>query len=721
MKFDHLHRLITLAVVWTGFAALFLSGEFGPEVVIPAMAIPLAGTFLWKALRRRNSGRWAGVAALLAGVGAGYLAWATTDYLLWAITFAVFLACLKSLYLRVSGDFMQMYALSFLSVMAAAVVNPGLSFGVVMLPYTVLLVFAMVMANLRRSIENKVASASSSPSDADAFMARRGVIRRGFVVMTVGVTLVVFLSSTAFFFLFPRMGLGFFARQQRKATAVAGFSEQVNLGDFGNIADDQEVVLRVVPHGESESSVLRLPLRMKGQSLDSYDGRSWRKTTAMRGTLNTFPDGVMRFPGSPGRGPVTFQRDVYLEPMSGSMHVLFGEPVITGFRPPMGTLDALRPEKWRFHTDFAGDVTMTGADASAIVYTVESEPPPGDPGAMRQAGTDYPQRVRELYLPLPQQKQGVVDLAGAMAAGMDNPWDTAVAVESALRSGWSYSLDSRHGDDDPLADFLLVNRTGHCEYFASGMVVILRVLGIPARIVNGFYGGVRNEYGNYVALRRSDAHSWVEAYFPGQGWATFDPTPADALNMRRSGGLLAGINSAIDAMKLTWYRWVIEYDLEKQIDFIGRALKVRKSSTFGENVNRVDIKRIARKIRSLPWGLIFGVPAGLALAAFGLRALWPRLPFRRGLPGPVSGVRQYRRMKRMLARHGLRRATGETQIEFGRRAGVHWPDAAPDFDIVARSYAAVLSGRAPSAPDVELDAALARISASLSTRSRARM
>jgi len=716
MKFDRLHRLVTLAVVWIGFIALFMSGEFRAAVVIPSLAIPLGGVFFWKALRRRNSGRYAGVVALLAGIGAGYMAYITTDYLLWAITFAVFLACLKSLYLRVSGDFMQMYALSFLSVMAAAVVNPGLSFGVTMLPYVVLLVFGLVMNNMRQSIERGVARADSTPSDADAFMSRRGIIKRRFVLMTTGITLVVCIAAAGFFFLFPRMGLGFFAKQQRKPTAVSGFSEQVTLGDFGRIVDDEEVVLRVVPHGESGSSAIRIPLRMKGQSLDSYDGVSWRKTTPMNENLNTAPDGVLRQQGVRSPGQFAMFRDVYLEPMSGSVHVLFGETTVTGFRAPQGMLDSMRPDRWRFHADFAGDVTMTGPDSSAIVYTVESVPPQDDPAVLRQAGSDYPDRIRDLYLALPPQNPGVVQLARTLSAGRSNPWDISAAIEAALRSGWRYSVESVHGDRDPLADFLLVNKVGHCEYFASGMVVLLRVLGIPARIVNGFYGGVRNEYGNYVALRRSDAHSWVEVYFPGQGWSVFDPTPPDALRMRQSGGLLASLASAMDAVKLTWYRWVVEYDLEKQIDFIGRALKVKKGSAFGENVNRYDLKLIFHKIRNLPWGVILGAPVILALLVAGLRILLGRLRGRGWRPSPVVGVRQYRVMKRLLARRGLKRSIGETQIEFACRAGLSFPGAAAAMERVARAYAAALAGHLPTSSEADIDADISTVRSAISGR-----
>jgi len=78
---------------------------------------------------------------------------------------------------------------------------------------------------------------------------------------------------------------------------------------------------------------------------------------------------------------------------------------------------------------------------------------------------------------------------------------------------------------DPLANFLFVRKQGHCEYFASSMAVMLRTLHIPARVVNGFRSDEFNDVtGNYV-VRAKNAHSWVEAYFPGYGWTTFDPTP----------------------------------------------------------------------------------------------------------------------------------------------------------------------------------------------------
>ncbi len=114
---------------------------------------------------------------------------------------------------------------------------------------------------------------------------------------------------------------------------------------------------------------------------------------------------------------------------------------------------------------------------------------------------------------------------------------------------------------DPIANFLFERKQGHCEYFASSMAVMLRTLGIPSRVVNGFRSDEFNDLtGNYV-VRAKDAHSWVEAYFPGYGWQTFDPTPAGNSGTPQGWSRLA---LYVDAMASFWRDWVVSYDTSHQ-------------------------------------------------------------------------------------------------------------------------------------------------------------
>src|SRR5205807_8220642 len=112
-------------------------------------------------------------------------------------------------------------------------------------------------------------------------------------------------------------------------------------------------------------------------------------------------------------------------------------------------------------------------------------------------------------------------------SGGRNGYEAARAIESHLRDHYGYSLDLKAGGRDPLADFLFNVRAGHCEYFSTAMAVMLRTHGVAARVVNGFLPGEYNDAASAFTVRQSDAHSWVEVYFPEtNSWVTFDPTPA---------------------------------------------------------------------------------------------------------------------------------------------------------------------------------------------------
>src|SRR6185369_8726882 len=114
------------------------------------------------------------------------------------------------------------------------------------------------------------------------------------------------------------------------------------------------------------------------------------------------------------------------------------------------------------------------------------------------------------------------------------PFDKAARIEAYLKNRYSYTLDLKRVDTsiDPIADFLLNVKAGHCEYFASSMTILLRNVGVPARVVNGFQMGEFNTVTGAYKVRQSDAHSWVEVYFADANrWVEFDPTPAAGLNV----------------------------------------------------------------------------------------------------------------------------------------------------------------------------------------------
>ncbi len=141
--------------------------------------------------------------------------------------------------------------------------------------------------------------------------------------------------------------------------------------------------------------------------------------------------------------------------------------------------------------------------------------------------------------------------------------ERARAIERRLRADYGYTLElPDHEVADPLAYFLFTRKKGHCEYFASAMTVMLRTAGIPARLATGFQSGVYNPITDFWLVRASDAHAWVEAWIPGRGWTTFDPTPPDP--NRRGFALLTKLGLYLDAAETFWQEWVVSYDISRQ-------------------------------------------------------------------------------------------------------------------------------------------------------------
>jgi len=123
--------------------------------------------------------------------------------------------------------------------------------------------------------------------------------------------------------------------------------------------------------------------------------------------------------------------------------------------------------------------------------------------------------------------------------------------------------------DQPIATVLFNARTGHCEYFASSMAILLRAAGVPTRLVNGFLTGEYNPIGDDYIIRQSDAHSWVEVYVPDRGWLEFDPTPPDPTE--RDTGLMAHLSHYVDAAEFYWNSYILIYDSSLQMQLFRSA------------------------------------------------------------------------------------------------------------------------------------------------------
>ncbi|MDZ4247091.1 MAG: transglutaminase-like domain-containing protein, partial [Dehalococcoidia bacterium] len=165
------------------------------------------------------------------------------------------------------------------------------------------------------------------------------------------------------------------------------------------------------------------------------------------------------------------------------------------------------------------------------VYSIESSVSTATHLVLGKAPTDYPGWVTDRYLQLPEDfPDSVKQLAREITGDAENPYEKALAIESYLRRlTYNTAINYPPADMDVVEYFLFDAPEGYCDYFASSMAVMLRSVGIPARIVAGYNNGEYDIEDDVYVIRESNAHSWPEVFFPGYGWVEFEPTPSQAL------------------------------------------------------------------------------------------------------------------------------------------------------------------------------------------------
>jgi protein-glutamine gamma-glutamyltransferase len=286
-----------------------------------------------------------------------------------------------------------------------------------------------------------------------------------------------------------------------------------------------------------------------------------------------------------------------------------------------------------------------------------------------------PLAVRERNVQLPPIDPRIADLARSFVAGSINDLARARAIERRLRTGYAYTLELPDREvADPLAHFLFTRKKGHCEYFASSMAVMLRSIGIPARLATGFQGGVYNPVTELWLVRAGDAHSWVEAWIPGHGWTTFDPTPPDP-NARGSLALLTRLALYLDAAETFWQEWVVTYDLTRQGSLVGRIEQGAHQLGSRWRYSLASMRAVWTTYvvagTSRFGASVFGVLVGLSLLWLGARRLLQSVNLRqrvervrRGQASVADATLLYQRMLHLLKRRGYQKPPWFTPSEF---------------------------------------------------------
>jgi protein-glutamine gamma-glutamyltransferase len=293
------------------------------------------------------------------------------------------------------------------------------------------------------------------------------------------------------------------------------------------------------------------------------------------------------------------------------------------------------------------------------------------------------------YLQLPPiALDQVASHAQRAVAGARGSAEQAARIAAYLQSNFRYSTEL--GDaptKNPVEHFLNVSKQGPCGHFASAMAVMLRLQGIPCRLVAGYFRGEFNEPAQQHVIRQADAHAWVEAYFPETGWVRFDPSPRQASGSGPNRRWYHGLRQYWDYVGLKWDRLVIDYDLYAQLRAFER---VRNSSVKANQSVAGWWERYRRKgaTQSEPGRQTSegaGIPRSLWAFAGLVAIVGIGLGLRHRAPSNESkAVRDYQRFVARLGRRGLQKGSSETAAEFLARVS----GTAPELASVAKTETA---------------------------------
>jgi len=658
----------------------------------------------------------------------------------------------------------QLIVVSLIQVVIAAAFNQGSLFGFLLVFYLAAGMSAMTLLFLYQErgifagtppsqpvVEGAVPSSGRWPlvaaraSFTAARPSGRDAVGRELWTRLARVTFGTLLLAWAIFFITPRLGRSAWHGPGGALRQSVGFSEKVALGELGKIIENPQEVLTI--HFLDDAA--RQPYRVEGEVylrgcvLDYYRRGRWYAVDS-RGADRHVP--VERGVLLPREELV--RQVITIEPMDRPELFCVWPFVGAGPSPDRRIAVAERSRRLVRLEEYAGRKFTFELATTAFHQGAQS---------LLTAG-DGPVPVRRLLAMPPAEGGDALPGLAAQArrwlaeAPLDpeDRLNRARLLERMLRDSgqYQYSLEGQMRDRalDPIEDFITRHRRGHCEYFATALVLMLRSQGIPARLVVGFKTDEWNDLGGFFQVRQLHAHTWVEVFLDPRhlpedlirghrhwewadgGWLRLDPTPEGGASESRTGPSLWNRIDRYSAwIDYLWNRYVVEMDSPRQreaiyrplLDALEQAARRAADPAWWRDVFRRAGQAVWGKLKALGgWWILAVAAAGATGAA--MLFLLVRLARRRLLKGLAGQARQarggaevdvefYRRLETLLAQQGLARAASQTHREFAHQASAMLAQAigqSPLGDVpvaVAEAFYRVRFGGEPLEP-AELDA-----------------
>ncbi|MBL7645167.1 MAG: DUF3488 domain-containing protein [Candidatus Hydrogenedentes bacterium] len=661
-------RRSTSVFVFAGYLALAAVPQVGPAILL----IPILALSFWRTGERLDANHPI-YGVLSRAITIAYfcflpLSLVELDLLPTVVMLVIYIQCYTLVHVKQVRNYYHLFLMSLFLLLAACVLTPDPIIGLILLIFLVSAVWAnmalrIVMEELACGKGSDVELVSLDYMLHHAYRDQPQDKGSSMPAVAASLSVAVIVFTTLWFFLTPRIEAGVLGRNQVDNQTV-GVGDTVDLESGGLISDDQTPVMLV-----------QFPDEPDGQ-IQNIDWLYWRVTTQNTYGDNRWDNMPVRLlePGvknlSQGQrnenGEVR-RLERFMRPNATVVHqVVYMDDVPRNGVPVLDLVQRVRVDDkakgievvWGRDNDFT--VRLRKEGSRRLNYEAWSEVGEPDMEELRKIPLDFsemdPTDLEVLTLsPLSEES---IELARNLMQDRPTLYDKVLSIQNFLSGpDFLYSLDDSATQGRSVIDeFVLRDRKGHCEKFATAMALLVRSQGIPARVVLGYRGGEWNDSDRTYTIRANMAHLWVEVWFPTAGWIKFDPSPRsdDApgsglsrLTMLASRGLLKA--------KMFWFREVVGFDRAAQVERL-QNFSIGVIQGFRGKTETADGEQVTGTMGMLgfvtPLIVLTGLLVGLVLAI--VRVRWVPLP--RNLPlnaQQLRVVRLYLLLRRHLQRFGV--------------------------------------------------------------------
>ncbi len=470
--------------------------------------------------------------------------------------------------------------------------------------------------------------------------------------------------AVVLFLLFPRLSAPLWSLYASSGSAITGFSDRLQPGSVSQLSQSEAVAFRARFSGEPPSQD---KLYWRGLVFVGTDGKNWELAET--------------------------------EPLDADAVALVWQDEVLDYSL---TLEPHR-QRWLFALELP--VSLPPGTRLSSAFELRSAQPVNrlTRYAMRSSPALENRTIgplqREDALQLPDN---ITPRMRALVAGWQANGDAPRRlVDSALlhfrNEAFYYSLTPPQTRGNPADQFLFETRSGFCEHYATSFTLLMRIAGIPSRVVTGYQGGAFNPLGDYLIVRQSDAHAWSEVWLPERGWTRIDPTAAVAperiLRSFDPGFLVGGAPIRFSDQQLSFLR-----DLARSTGLVWDAV----NSGWNDWVLQYGSSKQSALMQRLGLGFLrhAGMGIALVLISAAILALVALLMLGRERTRVDPVQRAFLRLCQRLSRHGLARGPSEGPRDYAERVARARPELATRMRSAAQLYVRLRYGRGGSSEDL---------------------